>query len=98
MEYHYDTVSNAINSLKRQGYTVDFNLEGNYLVNGGNKIGINQFSIVDVYRYEGDTDPSEEAAVYAIESTDGMKGVLVTAYGASAEAFTDEMLEKLKVR
>lgn len=98
MEYHYDTVSNAINSLKRQGYTVDFNLEGNYLVNGGNKIGVNEFSIVDVYRYEGDTDPSDEAAVYAIESTSGMKGVLVTAYGASAEAFTDEMLEKLKVR
>ncbi|PWV54478.1 hypothetical protein [Chitinophaga sp. S165] len=98
MEYHYDTVSNAINSLKRQGYTVDFNLEGNYLVNGGDKIGVNEFSIVDVYRYEGDTDPSDEAAVYAIESTNGMKGVLVTAYGASAEAFTDEMLEKLKVR
>ncbi len=98
MEYHYDTVSNAINSLKRQGYTIDFNLEGNFLVNGGSKIGVNEFSIVDVYRYEGDTDPSDEAAVYAIESTDGMKGVLVTAYGASAEAFTDEMLEKLKVR
>jgi hypothetical protein len=98
MEYHYDTVSNAINSLKGQGYTVDFNLEGNYLVNGGNKIGVNDFSIVDVYRYEGDTDPSEEAAVYAIESTNGMKGILVTAYGASAEAFTDEMLEKLRVR
>lgn len=98
MEYHYDTVSNAINSLKRQGYTVDFNLEGNYLVNGGNKIGVNEFSIVDVYRYEGDTDPSDEAAVYAIESTNGMKGILVTAYGPSAEAFTDEMLEKLRVR
>lgn len=98
MEYHYDTVSNAINSLKRQGYTVDFNLEGNYLVNGSNKIGVSEFSIVDVYRYEGDTDPSDEAAVYAIESTNGLKGVLVTAYGASAEAFTDEMLQKLKVK
>lgn len=98
MQYHYDTVSNAINSLKLQGYTVDFNLEGNYLVNGGNKISANDFSIVDVYRYEGNTDPSDEAAVYAIESTDGTKGILVTAYGASADAFTDEMLEKLKVR
>lgn len=98
MEHHYDTVSNAINSLKRQGYTVDFNLEGNYLVNEGNKISVNDFSIVDVYRYEGNTDPSDEAAVYAIESTNGIKGVLVTGYGASSDAFSSEMLEKLKIR
>jgi hypothetical protein len=97
MEHHYDTVSNAINALKSQGYTVDFNLEGNYLVNGGRKIGPDQFTIVDVYRYEGNTDPSDEAAVYAIASTDGVKGVLVTGYGASSDTFTTEMLQKLKV-
>jgi len=98
MEYHYDTVSNAINSLKRQGFTVDFNLEGDYLVNDGNKIGVNDFNIVDVYRYEGNTDPSDEAAVYAIESANGIKGILVTGYGASSDAFTGEMLEKLKIK
>lgn len=98
MEHHYDTVSNAINSLKRQGFTVDFNLEGNYLVTEGKKIEAKDFSIVDVYRYEGNTDPSDEAAVYAIESTGGIKGILVTGYGASSDAFTEEMLEKLKIR
>lgn len=98
MEHHYDTVSNAINSLKRQGFTVDFNLEGNYLVTEGKKIGAKDFSIVDVYRYEGNTDPSDEAAVYAIESTGGIKGILVTGYGASSDAFSEEMLEKLRIR
>ncbi|SHN45791.1 hypothetical protein [Chitinophaga sp. CF418] len=98
MEHHYDTVSNAINALKRQGYTVDFNLEGNYLVNAENKIEVNDFNIVDVYRYEGNTDPSDEAAVYAIESTNGIKGILVTGYGAASDTFTREMLEKLKMK
>ena len=98
MEHHYDTVANAIDALKSQGFTIDFNLEGNYLVNGGDKIALSEFQIVDVYRYEGDTDPSDEAAVYAIESANGIKGVLVTAYGPSADALSEEMLEKLKIR
>lgn len=98
MEHHYDTVANAINSLKHQGFTIDFNLQGNFLVNGENRIGIDEFSIVDVYRYEGNTDPSDEAAVYAIESSNGMKGILVTGYGASDDEFTTEMLNKLKIR
>lgn len=98
MELHYDTVINAINSLKDRGYIVDFSLDGDCIVVGSERISANDFSIVDVYRYEGDSDPSEEAAVYAIESTSGLKGVLVAAYGATSDELTDEMLQKLKVR
>jgi hypothetical protein len=98
MEHHYDTVANAINNLRQQGFTVDFNLEGNCLVCPGSKIALDDFTIVEVYRYEGDTDPSDEAAVYAIASAEGIKGVLVTAYGASADALSEEMLEKLRIR
>ncbi|MBW8688231.1 hypothetical protein [Chitinophaga rhizophila] len=98
MEHHYDTVANAINTLKGQGFTVDFNLEGNYLVCPGSKLALQDFNIVEVYRYEGNTDPSDEAAVYAIESNNGMKGVLVTAYGPSADSLSEAMLEKLRIR
>jgi len=98
MELHYDTVINAINSLKQRGYTANFGLDGNCLVADSVRIAADDFSIVDVYRYEGDTDPSDEAAVYAIESTGGLKGVLVTAYGPTSDELSDEMLQKLKVR
>lgn len=53
------------------------------------------FDIVEVYRYEGNTDPSDEATVYAIESKTGLKGVLVTGYGVS-ENISSDILEKLK--
>jgi len=96
--YHYDTVSNAIDALRKQGFTIDFNLEGDYLLCDNGKIHVNDFNIVDVYRYEGNSDPSDEAAVYAIESTSGLKGILVTSYGAYAESFTDAMLQKLKMK
>ncbi|UYQ92345.1 hypothetical protein MKQ68_19870 [Chitinophaga horti] len=81
---HYDTVVNAINALRQQGFTIDFNIEDACIVNGNSKIDINDIAIVDVFRYEGNSDPSDEAAVYALETKDGKRGVLVTGYGASA--------------
>jgi hypothetical protein len=92
---HYETVSKAIEELRKQGYTTDFNLEENAIVCSAGKFGANDFEVVDVYRYEGDSDPGDEAAVYAIKSANGLKGVLVTGYGASSESTSPEMLRKL---
>jgi hypothetical protein len=97
-QLHYDTVSNAITALKKRGFTIDFNLEDNYIVAQEGKVHVNDFSIVDVYRYEGNSDPSDEAAVYAIECTSGLKGILVSGYGPSADSLTTEMLQKLRIK
>ena len=51
---------------------------------------------MDVYRYEGDTDPADEASVYDIESKSGMKGILVTGYGVSDDTFSTELLAQLR--
>ncbi|KAA2239959.1 hypothetical protein F0L74_27645 [Chitinophaga agrisoli] len=95
---HYDTVSNAINALRQQGYTLDFNIEDNYVVCDSERLHLDDFAIDDVYRYEGNTDPADEAAVYAISSPKGVKGILVTGYGASSDPLTAGMLEKLRVK
>ena len=93
---HYDTVVNAIEALKQRGFTIDFNVEEEYILHGSDRIPVDEFSIVDVYRYEGDSDPSDEAAVYAIESTSGLKGILVAGYGISANgSHIMALLEKL---
>jgi len=92
---HYDTVSKAIEELRKQGYTTDFNIDENSITCGDGKFGADDFEVVDVYRYEGDSDPGDEAAVYAIRSSMGLKGILVTGYGASADIASEEILEKL---
>lgn len=93
--FFYDTVSEAVNGLKKRGYELDFNLQENCLVCHGDKININDFEIVEFHRFEGNTDPSDEAVVYAIESITGKKGVLVCGYGVSAEGMSAEMVKKL---
>lgn len=94
----YDTVSEAVNGLKKRDFTVDFNLEENCLVCHGDKFNVNDFEIVEVYRFEGNTDPSDAAVVYAIESVNGMKGILVSGYGISAEGMSAEMAKKLSIQ
>ena len=93
----YDTVSEAVNDLKKRGFDLDFNLQENCLICHDDKFNINDFEITEVYRFEGNTDPSDEAVVYAIESISGMKGVLVNGYGISADAMSSEMAKKLSV-
>ncbi len=92
---HYDTVSKAIEALQQQGFTTDFNIEENCLVCDKGKFGVDDFEVVDVYRYEGNSDPADEAAVYALQSSGGVKGILVTGYGASADTASAAILEKL---
>lgn len=48
-----------------------------------------------MHRFEGNTDPADEAVVYGIASLNGLKGVLVTGYGISAEGMGAEIAKKL---
>ncbi|MDP3555987.1 MAG: hypothetical protein Q8T03_01360 [Bacteroidota bacterium] len=94
-----DTVSEALNKYRQQGFTIDFNLEENCIsCDGIDKFNSDEFEIVDVYRYEGNSDPADQATLYAIESKTGLKGVLLTGYGISTDTLSSQMLKKLKYK
>ena len=98
--YTYDTVSQAVQGLKQRGYSVDFTLEEDCLVcqQPPFKLRPDEFEITEVYRYEGNSDPGDEAVVYAIESKKGEKGILVNGFGVSADSSSDAVISKLNVR
>ena len=93
---HYATVTEALKQLRDTGFTIDFNLEENCIQCVHGKFNADEFEIVDVYRYEGNSDPGDEATVYAIESKSGLKGVLVAGYGAAADNLSTDILKKLQ--
>ena len=96
--YVYDTVSEAVNGLKQRGFTLDFNLQENCLVCQEHKFDVSNFEIVEFHRFEGNTDPADEAVVYAIESNNRLKGVLVSGYGIYAGGMSAEMAKKLQIQ
>jgi hypothetical protein len=94
-----ETVSETIAALKSEGYTEDFNLKENCLVcrNDQYRIFHDEFVVDKAFRFEGPTDPADEAVVYAISSDKyNMKGVLVNGYGIYSDDIADEMLRKLE--
>ena len=90
-----------MNELRRDGYTEDFNLQQNCLEcrNGQFKVFANEFKVDKYFRFEGASNPSDSAILYAISSNDDkVKGLLVNAYGIYSNPITDEMIRKLDVR
>ena len=96
----YDTVTDALKDLKLRGFVVDFNIAFDKIICSKNETVLNphEFEIVEVYRFEGDTNPDDEDVVYAVESKDGtIKGTLTSAFGAYAESISSEMIQKLSM-
>ena len=97
----YVTLSETLDELRKEGYVEDFNLQQNCLEcrNAQFKVFADEFKVDKYYRFEGASNPSDAAILYAISSdTHGLKGVLVNAYGIYGETVTDEMLKKLEIR
>jgi hypothetical protein len=94
-KFHYATVTDAVSELKKQGYTLEFGLQANQLIANDQDYLADEFEITDLYRYEGASDPADEATVYALASKSGVKGTLVTGYGASFDDASTETLKQL---
>jgi len=99
MDNYMTTLSEVMAELRKRGYTEDFNLKTDciYCDNGRKVLYPEEFNIDRFYRFEGQSDPDDEAILYAISSEKfGIKGVLVNGYGPSADPLTDNMLKKLR--
>ena len=94
----FETLVDAIADLRGRGYIQDFEL----LENGLSCIALQlllapeEFMVDEYYRFEGFSDPDDSSIIYAITSTEGIKGTLVDAYGTYAENLSSDMLEKMR--
>ena len=96
----FDTVTDAVKDLKVRGFNIDFNVAFDKLICSNDEIRLNpdEFEIVEVYRFEGESNPSDEDVVYAVESKDEkVKGVLTSAFGPYADSMSNDMLQKLSM-
>lgn len=97
----YDSLIDALNDLRKKGYTTDFNLAFDQIKCASTGVCLlpSQFSITAHHRFEGDTDPANSSVLYVIESHDGlMKGSLISAYGVYSDPVSDAMIQKLAVQ
>ncbi|HLF47022.1 MAG TPA: hypothetical protein VI548_11390 [Chitinophagaceae bacterium] len=99
MKESYGTLSETINALKKEGYTLDFNVRQDRIVchQSNAELSPDDFEIDKLYRFEGDSNPDDQSILYAISSLKyDMKGLLVNGYGITADEATDALIAKLK--
>jgi hypothetical protein len=97
-KFRYGTVTSAIDTLRKAGFNKDFSLTDNYIGWDNIKMDINDLKIVTVYRYEGDSDPADEASVYGLESKTGLKGILITNDDANSEDSPGQIFKNLHLK
>jgi hypothetical protein len=100
MKQHYDTLLDAVNDLKKRGFTYDFMEQKDKLFCTEKQCNFNpeEFEIVEFHRFEGISDPEDNSIVYAISSEkNNIKGLLVNAYGAYSDTKVSELISKMKI-
>jgi quercetin dioxygenase-like cupin family protein len=98
MKENYCTLLETINGLKKEGYTLDFNISPDFVQ--GDKpnrtLSSKDFVIDKIYRFEGETNLDDQAILYAISSIKfNVKGVLVNGYGISSNHGYSTLISKL---
>ena len=96
----YTNMVEAIQELKKRGFTANFEfLDQTFRdVDSGRTFKADELTIVEHYRFEGASDPDDMSVVYAIESNDGLKGLVADAFGLYANPDLGGFLEKVKIQ
>ncbi len=86
------SLATCLNRIVHDGYTEDFRISDKGLESLKNERSYKpeQIQVVNFFRFEGESDPDDNAILYVIETADGTKGTLVDAYGI----YTDPRIGK----
>lgn len=92
------TLSECMIKLQNDGFKENFLVQEGKLVAPEAKkdYAPEDIKIVNFYRFEGISDPGDNSILYAIETNDGIKGVLTDAYGSYADDNTTEYVKKVE--
>jgi hypothetical protein len=95
----FETLTEALLDLKRRGYQNDFNLHPEWIECPPMQLKFRptEFHVDEIYRFEGANNPDDSSILFAIQSSSGIKGVLVDAYGAYTDSLSSEMVRALTI-
>jgi len=100
MENHkMKTLSECINTLKKYGFEHDFLVtQDGYLktYNHDKTWNPEDVQIENYYRFEGQSDPSDNSILYALVTKEGTKGTLSHPYGADSDGNAEDFIKRIE--
>jgi hypothetical protein len=97
---NYQSLLAAVSDFAARGYNFSYNFTDGVLhCDSLNRCFYPaELLITEVYRFESMSDPADNSVVYAIESKDGIKGILVDAYGTYSDDDKNHFLEQIPIK
>lgn len=94
------TVLEIIQKLRKENYTDEFEIKDGRIISKVTKQSFSpdELIIEKNFRYEGESNPDDNAIVYALTAANGKRGVLVDSYGIYSDPAISELIASIPVR
>lgn len=92
------TLSSTTRKLSANGYVTQFKAlkHGLESLETHEVYAPDEVKIINFYRFEGESDPSDNAILYVIETSRGEKGTLTDAYGVYTDLKVSEFVKQVE--
>ena len=93
-----ETLGDAVDRLSSAGYRDAFRLEpaGLRALAARRLFSPEELAIDEIVRFEGESDPGDEAVLFALRSKDdGARGTFVATFGPYADPLAGELIKRL---
>ncbi len=94
---HMKSLSECINSLVKVGFSTQFQVNENGLesLDTHDIYTPEDIEITNFYRFEGESNPSDNEILYAIKTNKGEQGILTDAYGMYADTKVNDFIRSV---
>ena len=92
------TLSEGTNMAVKKGFTETFKVVGKGLTTDSETkfYSPEEVRVDNYFRFEGYSDPMDNAILYLIETNDNVKGTLIDSYGAYADAKLSNFIREVE--
>ncbi len=92
------SLTSCLAKVNRDGYTHDMKIENGVIQSLQTEKSYypHELKVVNFFRFEGLSDPEDNAILYIIETNDGTKGTLVDAYGVYSDPEIDKFMKAVE--
>lgn len=93
-----NTLSSLTETALKKGYTENFQVSDGGLLAPSTEVCYlpQEVKIDNFYRFEGPSDPDDNAILYCLQTNDGVKGMLIDSYGAGADEKISEFIKRVE--
>ncbi len=92
------TLTFCLDSLAQSGFETQFKATDKGLLSLATKkiFQPDEVKVIHFYRFEGESDPSDNSIVYGIETNSGERGTLVDAYGPYNDSKVSNFMKRVE--